>query len=107
MRPPSWISVHGRGAGFALACVWTLAAVAAVDLGYRVHSHRPVLVLDDWRMARIAFLTFGDRGGFDPVLGWVPREDIESDGYNSLDFGIRRNFQEKAVRSGGILAVGD
>jgi hypothetical protein len=107
MQSPSWPSVRGPLAGFALACVWTLLAVVAADLGYRMHSHRPVLVLDDWRLDRIAFLTFGDRGQFDPVLGWTPRDDIESDGYSTLDHGIRRNFDEKGIRTGGILAVGD
>jgi hypothetical protein len=91
----------------ALALAYTLLVVAAIDLGYRIHSHRPVLVLDDWRVARVQYLLFGDRGMFHPVLGWVPRDDDEREAYNTLDFGIRRNFDEKMIRTGGILAVGD
>jgi hypothetical protein len=91
----------------ALALACTLIAFAAIDLGYRIHSHRPVLVLDDWRVARIQYLMFGDRGAFHPVLGWVPRDDDERDGYNTLELGIRRNFGEKGIRTGGILVVGD
>ncbi|HEY7550134.1 MAG TPA: hypothetical protein VH913_11535 [Hyphomicrobiaceae bacterium] len=90
-----------------LVPVFTLLAFAAIDLGYRIHSHRPVLVLDDWRVARIQYLLFGDRGMFHPVLGWVLRDDDEREGYNTLDLGIRRNFDEKGIRTGGILAVGD
>jgi hypothetical protein len=89
------------------ALVYTLLAFAAIDLGYRIHSHRPVLVLDDWRVARIQYLLFGDRGMFHPLLGWVLRDDDERGVYNTLDLGIRRNFDEKGIRTGGILAVGD
>jgi hypothetical protein len=91
----------------ALACAAVLTAFATIELGYRVHSQRPVLVLDDWRAGRISNLAFGDRGRFDPALGWAPSEGYESDGYNTLDHGIRRNFCEEDVRTGGILAVGD
>ncbi len=97
-----------RGAlRFALACAATLPAFATIELGYRIHSQRPVLVFDDWRAGRISNLAFGDRGMFDPALGWAPREGYQSDGYNTLDHGIRRNFGEEGVRTGGILAVGD
>jgi hypothetical protein len=97
-----------RGAfRFALACAATVPAFATIELGYRLHSQRPVLVLDDWRAGRISELEFGERGMFDPALGWAPREDYRSDGYNTLDHGIRRNFCEEEVRTGGILAVGD
>ncbi|MBO0766502.1 MAG: hypothetical protein J2P50_18200 [Hyphomicrobiaceae bacterium] len=91
----------------ALVLAYALLAFAAIDLGYRVHSHRPVLVLDDWRLARIQYLLFGERGMFHPVLGWVPRDEGERQVYNTLRFGVRRNFDEKGIRTGGILAVGD
>jgi hypothetical protein len=92
----------------ALAC--TLAAplaFVALDLGYRAHWHRPVLTLEDWRAARIERLTFGERGQFDPMLGWAPREGYQSEDFNTLELGIRRNFDEDEVRTGGVLAVGD
>jgi hypothetical protein len=91
----------------ALACAAALPAFATIELGYRLHSQRPVLVLDDWRAARLAELSFGERGRFDATLGWAPREGYASDRYNTLDHGIRRNFCEDEVRTGGILAVGD
>jgi hypothetical protein len=66
-----------------------------------------VLELEDWRTARIERITFGDFGTFDPVLGWVLEEDYESDDYSTFDLGLRRNFGEEEIRTGGILAVGD
>jgi hypothetical protein len=91
----------------ALICVATIAAFAVFELGYRIHTHRPALVLDDWRAGRIEYRTFGDRVAFDPALGWVPQEDYASDGYNTIAFGIRRNICEKEIRKGGVLAVGE
>jgi hypothetical protein len=66
-----------------------------------------MLALDDWRTARIERLVFGDHGRFDPVLGWAPWEEYRGDDYNTLDLGIRRNFNEDEIRTGGVLAVGD
>ena len=106
MQPSARHVVHGF-AVLTLVCLATLGAFAAIELGYRIHTHRPVLVLDDWRAGRIEYRTFGDRVAFDPVLGWVPQEDYASDGYNTLAFGIRRNLCEKEIRTGGVLAVGD
>src|SRR5262245_41821836 len=82
----------------ALACALVPLALLALDLGYRAQLHRPVLALDDWRAARIAYLSFGHRAQFDAGLGWAPREEYESEGYNTLDLGIRRNFDEKEIR---------
>src|SRR5262245_46156432 len=98
--------LHG-GTRLALACALVPLALVTLDLGYRAQSHRPVLALDDWRAARIEYLTFGERGRFDPVLGWAPRERYEGKHYNTLDLGIRRNFGEHEIRTGGVLAVGD
>jgi hypothetical protein len=91
----------------ALACAAVLLALLAFELGYRLHTERPVLVLDDWRAGRIAYRTFGDRGMFDPVLGWAPQAGYESHGYSTITAGIRRNGNETAIRTRGILAVGD
>lgn len=98
--------LHGASR-LAFACALAPLAFAALDLGYRVQSHLPVFALDDWRAARIERLTFGGRGRFDPVLGWAPREEYQSEGYNTLELGVRRNFGEDEIRTGGVLAVGD
>jgi hypothetical protein len=97
-----------RGAlGVGLACAAVSLALAALEFGYRAHSHRPVLTLGDWRAGRIAYLAYGERNAFDPVLGWVPHAGYDDGGRSTIDLGIRRNFAEDEIRTGGILAVGD
>jgi hypothetical protein len=103
MRP----FLHGAAARAVAACASALLALPVLDIGYRLHSHRPVLALDDWRAGRIEDMRFGDRGRFDAELGWAPRDEVESPEYNTLEHGIRRNLGEKGIRTGGILAVGD
>jgi len=104
---PAYSSLlHGRIATLALVCASALLGCVAIEIGYRIHSDRPVFVLGNWREWRIEYYKFGDRGMFDPVLGWTTREGYVSDGYNTLDHGIRRNFRESEIRSGAILAVG-
>ena len=98
--------LHGASR-LALACALAPLAFVALDLGYRAQLHRPLLAHDDWRSARIERLMFGSRAQFDPLLGWAPREDYQSEDYNTLDLGIRLNFGEDGIRTGGVLAVGD
>jgi hypothetical protein len=91
----------------ALAAALVPLAFVAIELGYRAQTNRPLLAFDDWRAMRVERLTFGERGRFDPVLGWVSRDRYQGWNYNTLDLGVRRNFAESEVRSGGVLAVGD
>jgi hypothetical protein len=105
MRPYASL-LQGPLASLALACAATVLGCAAIELGYRAHTGRPVFVLGDWRSWRIEYLAFGDRTTFDPVLGWVPKAWHESNGSDTLGHGIRRNFEEEGVRIGAILAVG-
>src|SRR5512145_1174651 len=74
--------LHGRVATVAAVCALVVLGCAAVELGYRIHSQRPVFALPSWRAWRIEFLTFGARGKFDPLLGWVSREWHQEGGYN-------------------------
>jgi hypothetical protein len=98
--------MHGPLVTLLLVGGYTLLGCAAFELGYRAQTERRVFVLDNWRAERIDYRTFGDRATFDPVLGWVSKEWYEGDGYNTLDHGIRRNFEEHEVRTGAVLAVG-
>jgi hypothetical protein len=99
--------MHGPVARAALTGIAALLALPALEIGYRLHSHRPALELEDWRAGRIEDIRFGEFGRFDADLGWAPKDWLQSIGYNTLDHGIRRNFNEEDVRTGGILAVGD
>ncbi len=97
----------GRIGSVVLACVLVIAGCAAIELGYRIHSQRPVLTLGNWREWRIEFQTFGARGKFDPVLGWVSREWHWEWRYNTIAHGIRRNKDgQDEIAPGAILAVG-
>ncbi|HEX5959608.1 MAG TPA: hypothetical protein VFY92_13250, partial [Hyphomicrobiaceae bacterium] len=98
---------QGRAVRMALACVGAVLALPAFEIGYRLQAQRPVLSLEDWRAGRLEDLKFGDRVRFDPELGWALRDEYESQGYNTLEWGVRRNFCEKDIRTGGVLAVGD
>jgi hypothetical protein len=91
-----------------MACAFVVLGCAAVELGYRIHSSRPMLELIDWRAWRIEHKTFGGRGSFDALLGWVPAEWHEGAGYNTVAHGIRRNPREQDdhILPGAILAVG-
>ncbi len=91
----------------ALACVGAALALPAFEIGYRLQTQRPVLALENWRAGRLEDLKYGDRVRFDPVLGWALRDEYESERYHTLDHGIRRNFCERDIRPGGVLAVGD
>jgi hypothetical protein len=95
------------GANLALAFLSLLVTLVVVEFGYRIVTHRPVLALKSWRGEKIERSTFGERAMFDPVRGWTLQEWYNSDGYNTIDHGIRRNFAEEDIRAGGILAVGD
>jgi hypothetical protein len=45
---------------------------------------------------------------YDPHLGWGIASNISSDGFNTLDHGIRKNRKaDDRIRTGGALAVGD
>src|SRR5688572_29464300 len=99
--------LQGTVARAVLAGAAALLALPALEIGYRLQSHRPALALEDWRAGRIEDIRFGDRGRFDAELGWAPKDGFQSAGYSTLDYGIRRNLCETGLRTGGILAVGD
>lgn len=107
MRPYASF-LHGWVASIAVACAFAALGSVAIELGYRIHSERPVFALSDWRAWRIEFQTFGDRGKYDPLLGWAPKEWHDSEGYNTITHGIRRapHKEDDEVPAGAILAVG-
>jgi hypothetical protein len=91
----------------ALAIVSLLVTLAVVEVGYRVVAGMPVFEFPNWRFDRTIVHEKSEIPIPDPVLGWVSRPGHVSEGYNTLDHGIRRNHEEAAIRTGAILAVGD
>ena len=84
-----------------------LVGAVLVEVSYRAVTGLPLFSLEDWRHRRVNVARFGDRAIYDPVLGWKLRSGYSSDAFNTLQQGIRRNFRETQVRTGGVLAVGD
>jgi hypothetical protein len=92
---------------------WGIALLSLVislllaEMLFRWITGVPVFAVTDWRNERVVANHLGDRAIVDPVLGWKLRSDYRSNGFNTIAEGIRRNFSETDIRTGGILAVGD
>ncbi len=101
----------GRGslaANLLLVAVTVLVTLVVIEIGFRIVKGLPVLKLVNWRTERVVVDRLGEfKAQADPVLGWVTRPHNRADGYTTLEHGIRRNFDENSVRTGGVLAVGD
>lgn len=84
-----------------------LLCFAALDAGLRLYMREPVLAWRDWRGPRDELLrTSGAL--YDPGLGWTQRPDFESGGFDTLEYGIRKNSTEdEELTPGAVLAVGD
>ena len=92
---------------------WLLAAISivltllAVELAFRAVNGQPVFALTNFRTERVVVNRLGDRAIPDPVLGWILRTNYRSAGFNTIDYGIRRNGDETTVRTGAVMAVGN
>lgn len=84
-----------------------VASLVIGELAFRIATGVPLLDLGDWRTRKVIVARLGDRAVVDPVLGWKLKSGYVSDGFNTLEHGIRRNLDETTIRTGGILAVGD
>ena len=82
-------------------------SLLAAEFGFRIFSGLPVLEMRDWRMERARMKRIGDRADLDPHLGWRLKPNFSIDEFTTLTHGVRRNFDENTIRTGGILAVGD
>jgi hypothetical protein len=79
-----------------------------IEVGYRATAGFPVFTLANWRTEQVSLRRFVvKRVTTDPVLGWTNLPWTDSDNFETIDFGIRRNFDETTVRTGAVLAVGD
>lgn len=90
--------------------VLTLSIVVSLviaEIGFRLVMGVPILDGTDWRAEGVQSTRTGDRAIADPLLGWTLMPHYRTDGFNTIDHGFRRNFDEKDVRTGATLAVGD
>jgi hypothetical protein len=94
-------------ANLALVVVSILLTLVFVEFAYRLTAGRPLLKLTNWRSERVLVNWIGDHTVVDPVLGWTLKAWKSDPDYTTIDNGIRKNFDETTIRTGGILAVGD
>jgi hypothetical protein len=89
-----------------LVAIATLILLALGELGVRIAIHTPLFEWRDFRHGR-ATGTINKAIQYDSLLGWRLRPFMVSDGFNTLDYGIRSNGGPDAkIGPGGVLAVG-
>ena len=96
-----------RWGNFALVSASVIVSLAIIEFGYRIYAGLPILNFKDWRTEQAMINKIGDRAVLDPVLGWTLKPWHKSAGHTTMDHGVRRNFSETSIRTGGVLAVGD
>src|SRR5262245_25914674 len=94
-------------ANLALLAVSLLFSLVFIEGSYRLAAGLPVFQLTNWRVDQVSTNRLGERAVFDPVMGWSLKPWTDIDGFETIDHGIRRNFDETTVRTGAVLAVGD
>src|SRR5262245_38381176 len=97
-----------RWGNVALLLVSLLTTLLLIEIGYRVAAGLPVLKFANWRTDQVFKVNLGElKAIFDPVLGWTNKaSNKHEDGYTTIDYGVRKNFDETTIRTGAMLAVG-
>ena len=93
--------------GAAIASFSIVLSLLVAEAGYRVAFGVPMLDVSDWRVDGVRTKRIGERAITDERLGWTLQPFYKSDGFNTIGHGVRQNFDETAVRTGSVLAVGD
>jgi hypothetical protein len=98
-----------RWANVALLLISFLATLLTIELGYRLIAGLPLLKLANWRTEHVITVNLGELKAIrDPVLGWTNKSvNYNEDGYTTIEYGVRKNFDETTIRTGGMLAAGD
>jgi hypothetical protein len=93
----------------ALLLISFLATLLTIELGYRLIAGLPLLKLANWRTEHVITVNLGELKAIrDPVLGWTNKSvNYNEDGYTTIEYGVRKNFDEMTIRTGGMLAAGD
>jgi lysophospholipase L1-like esterase len=106
---PSPAAHSSRWANVALLLFSFLVPLLTLELGYRLVAGLPLLKLSNWRTERVVRINLGELKAIpDPVLGWTNKSSsYNEDGYTTIEYGVRKNFDETTIRTGGMLAAGD
>jgi hypothetical protein len=98
-----------RLSNVALVLISLLVSLLAVEIGYRLIAGLPVFKLANWRTEQIVTVNLGELKAIrDPLLGWTNKASSHhEDGYSTIEYGVRKNFEETTIRTGGMLAAGD
>jgi hypothetical protein len=106
---PTPAARSSRWANVALLLLFLLAPLLAIELGYRLVAGLPLLKLANWRTEHVVTVNLGELKAIrDPVLGWTNKSvNYNEDGYTTIEYGVRKNFDETTIRTGGMLAAGD
>src|SRR5262245_33479069 len=67
-----------------------LISFAALEIALRLYLQAPVFTLRDWRGQQAGLLQTSG-AIYDPLLGWSQRSNFVSGGFDTLDYGIRKN----------------
>jgi hypothetical protein len=107
--PPASTARGSRWANVALLFVSLLATLLTIEFGYRLVAGLPLLKLANWRTEHVITVNLGELKAIrDPVLGWTNKSvNYNEDGYTTIEYGVRKNFDETTIRTGGMLAAGD
>jgi hypothetical protein len=93
--------------GFVLATITICLLV--LELGFRAVAGVPIFTITDWRAARVIESDAVSPAQYNELVGWDNKPGMKSAGFNTTDFGIRKNAANApdGIRQNGILVVGD
>jgi hypothetical protein len=86
------------GAGF--------LSLLGIEVALRLYLHQPIFTLCDWRGLGVTILQTGG-GQYDRLLGWTQAPNFAGGGFNTFEYGIRKNSEGDALTPNAVLAVGD
>ena len=85
-----------------------LACVALLEIALRLYLQMPVFTLRDWRTLQGRQLLQTSGAVYDPLLGWSQASNFVGGGFDTLDYGIRKNSNgDEELSQGAVLALGD
>ena len=95
------------------SCIVLFALISA-EIFYRVNNNIEILSFDDWRKIEINF----NKNNFvkeeenpvvelDEKIGWLMKPFSNNKGFNTIEYGIRKNKKNSELTYESVLAVGD